>query len=102
MPAVEPSGGDASGQVGRMGQVGSGRSGESGSLSASGNPKDRLNFLNIAEASLAEVGYCVHVAWRLGYISQPLADELEREIKRVGAPLEGLIRSTRLTVGTTT
>ena len=65
-------------------------------------PKDRLNFLNIAEASLAEVGYCVHVAWRLGYISQPLADELEREIKRVGAPLEGLIRSTRLTVGTTT
>ena len=31
-----------------------------------------------------------------------MADELEREIKRVGAPLEGLIRSTRLTVGTTT
>ena len=31
--------------------------------------KSRLNFLNIAEGSLAEVGYCVHVAHRLGYIS---------------------------------
>src|SRR4051812_3550040 len=30
--------------------------------------RDRLRFLNIAEASLAEVGYCIHVARRLGYI----------------------------------
>src|SRR5262249_28729998 len=27
--------------------------------------KSRLNFLNIAEGSLAEAGYCVHVAHRL-------------------------------------
>ena len=32
------------------------------------SPKERLHFLNIAEASLAEVGYCFHVARRLGYI----------------------------------
>ena len=30
--------------------------------------KERVHFLNIAEASLAEAGYCLHVAKRLGYI----------------------------------
>src|SRR4051812_48272032 len=30
--------------------------------------RDRLRFLNIAEASLAEVSYCVHVAVRLEYV----------------------------------
>src|SRR5712691_3608101 len=29
--------------------------------------RDRLHFLNIAEASLAEVSYCLHAACRLGY-----------------------------------
>ena len=29
----------------------------------------RLNFLNISQSSLAEVGYCIHVARRLGYLS---------------------------------
>jgi four helix bundle protein len=28
--------------------------------------RDRLNFLNIAEGSLSEVRYCIHVANRLG------------------------------------
>ena len=31
---------------------------------------DRLHFLNIAEASLAEVSYCVHAASRLGYMGK--------------------------------
>src|SRR6185295_13983819 len=53
----------------------------------------RLNFLNISQASLAEVGYCIHVAQRLGYLAESVADELEIEIKQVGAPLAGLIRS---------
>jgi hypothetical protein len=61
--------------------------------------RDRLNFLNIAQSSLAEVGYCVHVARRLGYLSETVARELEIEVKQVGAPLAGLIRSTRITVG---
>ena len=42
--------------------------------------RSRLHFLNIAEASLAEVGYCVHVAHRLGYLSDDLKNELEEDI----------------------
>jgi four helix bundle protein len=30
--------------------------------------RERLQFLNTARASLAEVGYCLHAAHRLGYI----------------------------------
>jgi four helix bundle protein len=56
--------------------------------------KARLNFLNIAEASLAEVGYCVHVAHRLGYIDDDLLGTLEKDLNGVGAPLTGLVRST--------
>ena len=55
----------------------------------------RLHFLNISEGSLAEVGYCVHAAHRLGYVSDELAAELEKEINGVGAPLAGLVRSTK-------
>ncbi len=59
--------------------------------------RSRLHFLNIAESSLAEVGYCVHVANRLGYFSDELKRELEEEIRRASAPLTGLVRSTRAT-----
>jgi four helix bundle protein len=55
----------------------------------------RLNFLNISQASLAEVGYCVHVAVRLGYLSETEASDCEVAIKQVGAPLAGLIKSER-------
>jgi len=44
----------------------------------------RLHFLNIAESSLAEAGYCVHVAARLGYITEALRDELARPVHRSG------------------
>lgn len=56
----------------------------------------RLHFLNIAEASLAEVWYCLHAAKRLGYVSEEQFTELEKELNGVGAPLAGLIRSTKL------
>ena len=59
----------------------------------------RLNVLNISQSSLAEVGYCIHVAQRLGYLSEKVAGELETEIKQVGAPLAGLVRSERLQTG---
>jgi four helix bundle protein len=62
--------------------------------------RERLHFLNIAEGSLAEVGYCLHVAMRLGYISSDALGELEAELNGVGAPLVGLIRSTRLMTST--
>lgn len=61
--------------------------------------RERLYFLHIAQASLAEVGYCVHAAVRLGYLSETSAREIEADIDRVGAPLAGLVRSTRLTPG---
>jgi four helix bundle protein len=60
----------------------------------------RSNFLHIAQSSLAEVGYCIHVAQRLGYLTETQAAELEVAIKQVGAPLAGLIRATRLRIGT--
>ena len=55
----------------------------------------RLHFLNISEGSLAEVGYCVHVAHRLGYLDDELLAELDKDINAVGAPLAGLVRSTK-------
>ena len=55
--------------------------------------RDRLHFLNISESSLAEVAYCVHVAGRLGYVTEVVAQEIEGEIRQVHAPLAGLIRS---------
>ena len=58
--------------------------------------RERLHFLNIAEGSLAEAGYCLHVARRFGYITKEALIELEMELNGVGAPLAGLIRSTRL------
>jgi len=60
--------------------------------------RSRLHFLNVSEASLAEVGYCVHVAHRLGYVGDDLLGELEKDINAVGAPLAGLVRSTRTDV----
>jgi four helix bundle protein len=57
--------------------------------------RDRLRFLNIAEASLAEVSYCVHVAERLGYVTAQVSKELEKDLNGVGAPLVGLVRSVR-------
>ncbi len=55
--------------------------------------RDRLRFLNIAEASLAEVGYCLHVARRLGYIDDGVYEDLDARARMVMAPLVGLIRS---------
>lgn len=63
--------------------------------SARRKTRDRLRFFNISEESLAEAGYCVHVANRLGYIDGSLRASLETDLNGVGAPLAGLIRSSR-------
>ena len=55
----------------------------------------RLHFLNISEGSLAEVGYCLHAAHRLGYVGDDLLLELEKDLNGVGAPLAGLVRSSK-------
>ena len=60
--------------------------------SARRTPKERLHYLNVAEASLAEVGYCLHVASRLGYIDAATYEAIDLRARQVAAPLMGLIR----------
>ena len=55
--------------------------------------KDRLHFLQIALASLAEVGYCLHAARRLGYVGDADYEKLELQVRQVAAPLRGLMKS---------
>jgi len=57
------------------------------------SPKEKIRFLNIAEASLAEVGYCIHAARRLGYVNDEQYSTLIARVKMVGAPLSGLVRA---------
>jgi four helix bundle protein len=54
---------------------------------------ERLQFLNVSRASLAEVGYCLHVAHRLGYIDRKQLETFEVALNQVGAALSGFIRS---------
>jgi four helix bundle protein len=61
--------------------------------------RERVHCLNIAEASLAEVGSCIHAAGRLGYFGHDILKELNADANVVGAPLVGLIRSIRRTRG---
>jgi four helix bundle protein len=56
---------------------------------------ERLQFLNISRASLAELGYCLHVARRLECISDTQFDSLDSSVRRVGAALSGYIKSLR-------
>ena len=55
--------------------------------------RERTQFLRIASASLSEVGYCLHLARRLGYLADPRYQELELQVRQAAAPLRGLIRS---------
>lgn len=57
--------------------------------------RERVHFLNMAQSSLAEVSYCVHAAFQLGYISAETTEDLERTIRQVGVPLAGLVGSLR-------
>jgi four helix bundle protein len=54
---------------------------------------ERLQFLQVSLASLAEVGYCLHVARRLTYISAIEYTQLETDVRKVAAPLRGLMRT---------
>ena len=54
-------------------------------------PRERTQFLRIALASLAELSYCIHAAWRLEYITADLKKEIDRELRSVDAPLRGLL-----------
>jgi four helix bundle protein len=54
---------------------------------------DRLHFYQTALASLAEAGYCLHAAKRLGYVKEQDYGRFEQEIRRTSAPLRGLMKS---------
>ena len=56
------------------------------------SPRERLHYLNVAEASLAEVGYCLHVARRLGNIAAATYEKIDTHAGQAAAPLVGLIR----------
>ena len=58
--------------------------------------RERLQFLQIAWSSLQEVGYCLHAARRLGFLDVAAYDEYGTAMRRVAAPLAGLIKSQRL------
>jgi four helix bundle protein len=53
--------------------------------------KERFHFFSIASASLAEVGYGLHAAHRLGYLLPARYQELEKKVRQVAAPLNGLM-----------
>ena len=54
---------------------------------------EKLQFLQIACGSLAEVGYCLHAAKRPGYIEESVYLKLELRVRRTSAPLRGLMKS---------
>ena len=56
---------------------------------------DKLNFLNIASASLSEVTYGLHAAHRLAYLDDQTYRMLDDRIRMVAAPLNGLIKKYR-------
>ena len=56
---------------------------------------ERLQFLNVSQASLAEVGYCLHVACRLGYITKDRLAAFKTSLNRLGAALSGFINAIR-------
>jgi four helix bundle protein len=61
--------------------------------SARETTREMVRFLNIASASLSEVGYGLHAARRLGYITDETYIEFEERVRAVAKPLNGLIRS---------
>jgi four helix bundle protein len=57
--------------------------------------KDYAHFLQIARGSLAETQYFLHLAFRLGYMREDEARDLEQLSRRVFGCLHGLISVVR-------
>jgi four helix bundle protein len=53
--------------------------------------RERLQFLRVSWASLAELDYCLHAARRLGYLSPSEYDQIDTHLKSTAAPLRGLM-----------
>ena len=61
--------------------------------------KERFHFFSVSSASLAEVGYGLHAAHRRGYLLPARYEELEKKLRQVAAPLNGLMERYRGKVG---
>lgn len=61
--------------------------------------KDYLHFLHIARRSLAETQYFVHLAHRLGYLTENDANALEEHSRHAFACLLGLIKAVEKDIG---
>jgi len=57
--------------------------------------KEKIHFLNIAQASLSEADAQAEISLRLGYVDQFQYDEIEHEMSEVQKYLSGLSRSLR-------
>jgi four helix bundle protein len=55
----------------------------------------RLKFLRTSIGSLAELGYAVHFAKRVGYLSEKDWQQLDTQVKQTAAPLHGLLAQQR-------
>jgi len=53
--------------------------------------RESLHFCSIASASLAELGYGLHAARRLGYLLPAEYDAFEEKVRMIAAPLRGLM-----------
>ena len=67
--------------------------------SARESKKDYLHFLYISRGSLSEAQYFIHLARRLGYLSDNDADSLVAQTKSAFACLHGLIRAVEKEAG---
>jgi four helix bundle protein len=55
--------------------------------------RDKLHFLNIAQASPSEIDTQLEISLRLGYVSQPIHEEVEKKLVEVEKLVSGLSRS---------
>ena len=62
---------------------------------ADGRTRESIRFLKIARRSLNEVGYGLHVACRLGYLTLAEFETYQDKLRAVGGPLQGLINKRR-------
>ncbi|MCX8090918.1 MAG: four helix bundle protein [Verrucomicrobiae bacterium] len=61
--------------------------------SSRGTKRDYLHFLYMARASLSETQCFLHLARRLGYVSNEAADAIQGRVKQTFACLHGLTRA---------
>ena len=57
-----------------------------------GSQQDGIRFLHLAKGSAAELITQLNIACRIGYINQPLFNELENEAEKIRASIKNLIQ----------